>query len=62
VRAAFDTPGADWSAAEIAKHVGVSRATASRYLTHLVKQGALELYLRYGTTGRPEHRYRRTDV
>lgn len=60
VRAAFNPLGADWSAAEIAEHVGVSRATAQRYLAQLVKQGTLELHLRYGTTGRPEHRYRRT--
>lgn len=59
VKAAFDTPEADWSAAEIAERVGVSRATAQRYLALLVRADALELHLQYGSAGRPEHRYRR---
>ena len=59
VRAAFEAPDADWSAAEIAEHLGVSRATAARYLAQLAKQGAVEVHLRYGSAGRPEHRYRR---
>lgn len=50
-------PGAV-SAAEAAELTGVSRATAQRYLSYLVKQGMVRLELRYGTTGRPEHRYR----
>jgi response regulator of citrate/malate metabolism len=59
VRAAFDAPGADLSAAEIAEVTGISRATAQRYLTLLTRSGELQLHLRYGSTGRPEHRYRR---
>lgn len=59
VRAEFAEPGADYSAAEIADRIGVSRATAQRYLSLLVRAGALELSLRYGSAGRPEHRYRR---
>lgn len=59
IRATFDAPDADLSAAEIAVHIGVSRATAQRYLALLVRSGTLELRLRYGSTGRPEHRYRR---
>ncbi|WP_086722865.1 response regulator [Streptomyces carpinensis] len=46
------------SAAEAAEATGVSRATAQRYLSYLVKEGTVRLELRYGTTGRPEHRYR----
>jgi response regulator of citrate/malate metabolism len=46
------------SAAEVARRVGVSRATAQRYLAQLVRDGCLELRLRYGPTGRPEHLYR----
>ncbi|MGW0999041.1 response regulator [Streptomyces sp. NPDC002520] len=46
------------SAAEAAEATGVSRATAQRYLSYLVKEGAVRLELRYGTNGRPEHRYR----
>ncbi|WP_317445958.1 response regulator [Streptomyces collinus] len=46
------------SAAETAEVTGVSRATAQRYLSYLVKEGTLRLELRYGTNGRPEHRYR----
>ncbi|MGH8961556.1 MAG: response regulator [Jatrophihabitantaceae bacterium] len=59
VQAAFADPDADWSTAEIAEHTGVSRATAQRYLSLLVRAGTLELHLRYGSAGRPEHRYRR---
>jgi two-component system CitB family response regulator len=44
-------------AAEIAAEVGISRATAQRYLSGLVDDGAITVQLRYGTTGRPEHRY-----
>jgi response regulator of citrate/malate metabolism len=46
------------SAAEAAEATGVSRATAQRYLSYLVKEGTVHLELRYGTTGRPEHQYR----
>ncbi|MGW2237346.1 response regulator [Streptomyces sp. NPDC001759] len=48
----------DLSAAEAAEATGVSRATAQRYLSYLVKEGMVRLELRYGTNGRPEHRYR----
>ena len=45
------------SAAEVAALVGVSRATAQRYLAALADEGSVEIQLRYGATGRPEHRY-----
>ncbi|CAN5466842.1 response regulator [soil metagenome] len=45
------------SASDIAAQVGISRATAQRYLTRLDEVGAIKLELRYGQTGRPEHRY-----
>lgn len=45
------------SAAEIADRVGISRATAQRHLAGLASRGLVEVRLRYGTTGRPEHRY-----
>ncbi len=48
----------DVSAAEIADELGISRSTAQRYLAELARQGKIELLLHYGTTGRPEHRYR----
>ena len=50
-------PGEQYSAAEVANRVGVSRATAQRYLSSLADDGAVDIQLRYGTTGRPEHRY-----
>lgn len=50
-------PGEQYSAAEVAGRVGVSRATAQRYLSALADDGAVDIQLRYGTTGRPEHRY-----
>lgn len=46
------------SAADVADSVGVSRGTARRYLEFLVDSGTLELTLRYGAAGRPEHLYR----
>ena len=45
------------TAQEVAESTGVSRATAQRYLADLVAAGRVELGLRYGSTGRPEHRY-----
>ena len=55
---ALGDAGGALSAGEIAERVGVSRATAQRYLSTLADSGALELSLRYGTAGRPEHEYR----
>ncbi|WIM93000.1 response regulator [Actinoplanes oblitus] len=46
------------TAAEIADELGISRATAQRYLAALARDGVAEMRLRYGSTGRPEHRYR----
>jgi response regulator of citrate/malate metabolism len=48
----------DASAAEIAGALGMSRVSARRYLEHLVGTGAALVAPRYGTAGRPEHRYR----
>jgi response regulator of citrate/malate metabolism len=48
----------DVSAAEVAERVGISRATAQRYLSYLERHGVVKLQLRYGTAGRPENRYR----
>ncbi|HEY8914473.1 response regulator [Lacisediminihabitans sp.] len=45
------------AASEVASEVGISRATAQRYLSSLVYEGAATVQLRYGSTGRPEHRY-----
>ncbi|MFF2848567.1 response regulator [Streptomyces sp. NPDC058001] len=45
------------SAHEVAAETGLSRSTAQRYLRHLEQAGRLRLTLRYGDTGRPEHRY-----
>ena len=45
------------SASEVAERAGISRATAQRHLSTLATRGVIEVRLRYGTTGRPEHRY-----
>ncbi len=50
----------DVSAAELADGAGLSRVTARRYLERLVDEGLAELHPRYGSGGRPEHRYRWT--
>ncbi|NEB80305.1 response regulator [Streptomyces sp. SID14478] len=46
------------SAGEVGELIGVSRATAQRYLAALVSANLLRMSLRYGTTGRPEQEYR----
>jgi response regulator of citrate/malate metabolism len=46
------------TAVDVAERAGISRGTARRYLEYLAATGAVELSLRYGTTGRPEHLYR----
>lgn len=45
------------SAGEVAAAIGISRATAQRYLANLVSKGRLRMQLRYGSTGRPEQEY-----
>ncbi len=57
IRGAVRGSDSDVSAAEVSEQTGVSRATAQRYLNYLERQGVVTLQLRYGTTGRPEHRY-----
>lgn len=52
-----DTQG-DLSAVDVSERTGVSRVTARRYLEHLCADGRAELRMRYGSAGRPEHRYR----
>lgn len=54
VRASDD----DISATQVAAAAGLSRGTARRYLEFLAESGTLELTLRYGAAGRPEHLYR----
>ena len=49
---------ADVSASEVAKGTGMSRVTSRRYLDHLARSGVVDVTMRYGTAGRPEHRYR----
>jgi response regulator of citrate/malate metabolism len=58
VRDALREAAGDLSAAEVAAATGISRPTAQRYLSYLVDRGVVRLNLRYGVTGRPEHRYR----
>jgi biotin operon repressor len=58
IREILQSANRDVSASEIAEQVGISRSTAQRYLAELARQGKIELHLHYGTTGRPEHRYR----
>ncbi|PIJ07394.1 hypothetical protein BMH30_14155 [Leucobacter sp. OLES1] len=45
------------SASEVAERAGISRATAQRHLAALAARSVVEVRLRYGSTGRPEHRY-----
>jgi response regulator of citrate/malate metabolism len=50
----------DVSAVDIARATGISRVTSRRYLDHLARSGAVAISMRYGSSGRPEHRYRWT--
>jgi response regulator of citrate/malate metabolism len=50
--------GDSLSAVDVAQRVGISRATAQRYISSLAHAEVVRLELNYGSTGRPEHRYR----
>ena len=52
-----DTAG-ELSAVEVAKATGMSRVTSRRYLDHLARSGMVEVAMRYGAAGRPEHLFR----
>ncbi|WP_445996543.1 response regulator [Okibacterium fritillariae] len=54
---AVERADAELSAVDVAERVGVSRATAQRYLSGLAADGSIRVQLNYGSTGRPEHRY-----
>lgn len=58
VMAALRESATALTAVGVAETVGISRATAQRYLSDLARAGRVELRMRYGTTGRPEHEYR----
>ncbi|PRY68345.1 two-component system CitB family response regulator [Glaciihabitans tibetensis] len=45
------------SSSVIAGRAGLSRATVQRHLAVLATRGDVEVTLRYGSTGRPEHQY-----
>ena len=51
---ALDKP---MSSVEVSAAIGVSRATAQRYLATLATTGDVTIGLRYGTTGRPEQEF-----
>ena len=58
VAAALRSTERNLSSAECAEKVGISRVSARRYLEFFCTRGQAEVALRYGTTGRPERRYR----
>ena len=58
VEGALTGAEATLSATEVAELVGISRVSARRYLEHFVTTGQADVRLRYGSTGRPERRYR----
>ena len=43
------------TAVDASEQAGISRGTARRYLEYLEKSGTIQLTLRDGSTGRPEH-------
>ncbi|WP_082972422.1 MULTISPECIES: response regulator [unclassified Mycobacterium] len=54
---ALGTSNKPMSAAEVSAAIGISRATAQRYLAALASTGDLTVGLRYGATGRPEQEF-----
>jgi two-component system CitB family response regulator len=46
------------NASEIASTLGISRATAQRYLSQMADRQLVLLELQYGTAGRPINKYR----
>ncbi len=54
---AIQSSRAPMSAGEVSVAIGISRATAQRYLAALVAKGTVVMRLRYGSTGRPEQEY-----
>ncbi|MFI5866287.1 response regulator [Streptomyces sp. NPDC051546] len=57
VRGILRTAEGPLSTQQVADRAGISRQTAQRYLKLLDRAGRVVLALRYGETGRPEHRY-----
>ena len=57
VAALLRTRQGPMTAIAVAEEVGISRATAQRYLADLVDEQLVTLSLRYGSHGRPEHSY-----
>lgn len=57
IRRVLNEAGQPLSAHEVAERAGISRSTAQRYLKYLERAGRISLTLKYGDTGRPEHRY-----
>ncbi len=49
--------GRDLTAIDVSELASLSRVTARRYLDHLVQLGRVEVVMRYGSPGRPEHQY-----
>jgi response regulator of citrate/malate metabolism len=58
---AISSADGEVTATEVSEKAGISRGTARRYLEYLAAIGAIQLSLRYGVTGRPEHLYRWAD-
>ncbi len=48
----------DLTAEEVSKRSGLSRTSTQRYLSYLARLGKVDITLKYGATGRPEHLYR----
>ncbi|MEB8340335.1 response regulator [Streptomyces endophyticus] len=57
IREVIEAAEAPLSAHDVASRTGISRSTAQRYLRYLQDKGVVQLSLRYGDAGRPEHRY-----
>ena len=47
-----------FTAEQIGERLGIARVTIRRYLDFLARQGVLDVELRYGKIGRPQHFYK----
>jgi two-component system, CitB family, response regulator len=57
VRVVISKADRDYSAEEVGREIGASRATARRYLEYLISTHEVGAEVNYGTVGRPERRY-----
>lgn len=54
-----DNPGCQFTSEQVAEHLGLSRITIRRYVSHMAEEGEIVSSIDYQTGGRPAIRYSR---